>query len=177
VGLGDAVGVGGATTVPSVQKSVITGSSPGRTTISRHVGSVTVSPSISQVTAPSSTARRVVSPTISTSISEGTDKSSTVQKGRTNSYEGFWAKNRMLPRSIIICKRGNVRGFCTSMVVSGPSSSVLPSPKKNLAPPLVSVLIRPPSWIVMPALPSIPVQSDSPGHCNWAFPEYRFNSR
>ena len=169
--LGEGVAVGGATTVLGAQNSVTSRSPPGFRTISRHVGSVTVSDSSSQAAAPSSTARCVASSLTSILISEGTLKSVTDPAAMTNSYDGFCAKNRMFPCSTIICKRGRVGGFCTSIWASGESSSVLPSPKKNLAPSTGSAAIRPLPSMAKLALPSIGIHSDPSTHCTCAFPE------
>jgi len=129
VGPGEGVGVVGEAAVLNVQNSVISGSSPDLMYTSRHAGSVSVSVSSAQVTAPSSTVRRVVSSMISILIREGTFRSFTRQAGVTNSYEGFCATNRRLPSCSTTCKRGKVCGFCTSTMVSGVSSSVLSSPR------------------------------------------------
>jgi len=177
VELGERVGVGEGTTVLAMQNSVTSGSSPGLTYISRHVGSVSVFVSSAQVTAPSSTARRVVSPLISTLILEGTLKSVTEQAGIMNSYEGSCATNRRLPSCNVICKRGKVCGFCTSTTASEASSSVLPSPRQNRAPSSASAMIWHLSSIVILAWSSIVVRSEASGHCNCAFPAHRCSCR
>lgn len=177
VWFGERVGVGGGTIVLGAQNSVMTGSSPATRDISRHVGMVSVFVSISQVTAPSSTARWVVSPFTSILINEGTLKRVTGQAFVTNSYEGFWAKNRRLPSCTITCSLGKVRGFRNSTVVSGASSRVLPSPRKSFAPSVASEMIRPLSEMATLDLPSMAVHSDSSDHCTFAFPAYRCISR
>jgi hypothetical protein len=160
-----------------MQNSVTFGSSPGLKSISRHVASVRVSSSNAQVTAPSSTARRVVSPLTSISTREGMLKSNTEQIGVKTSYECSCAVNRMVPARKVTCRRGKVRGFCTSMTAPGVSSSMLLSPVENCAPSTSSAIIRPISLMAMSAPLSNVVHSESPGHCTRAFPADRCSFR
>jgi hypothetical protein len=98
----DIVGAGAA--VLATQNSNTSGSSLGLTTISRPVGSVSVSSSNVQVAAPSMTARRVVSPLTSILICEGMLGSDTEQAGVEISYECSCAVNRRVPSRSVTCR-------------------------------------------------------------------------
>jgi hypothetical protein len=177
VGVGERFTVGSGVAVMLTQNSVISGSSPGRKSTSRHMGSVRVSSSNAQVTAPSSTVMRVVSLLTSISTCEGMLTSNTEQKGVKSSYESSCAVNKMVPARKVTCRRGKIRGFCTSMTVLGVSPSMLLSPVENCAPSTSPAIIRPVSLTAMSAPLSNVVHSESPGHCTRAFPADRRSFR
>ena len=160
------------------QNSIVSGSFPNSAYISWHLGSTSVFVPSVHTRAPSSTARRVVSPLTWTLMCAGRLKMVAEQAGTMISYEGFCAMSRRLPSCNVICRRGRVWGFCIFRVAPGINSSVLPSPRRNLAPSVASAVI----WIVSSmmmvrasfSIVAVPELSDN---CTCAFPVSSCNCR